>query len=173
MSWKTLLKMEVDYGFKLMNPMVDMLQDDDLNWKPMEENNWMTVGQLLKHLGMSCGAGIKGFVTGDWGIPPEAMENMKPEEMLPPAERMETVASLDEARKLLAEDQKVALEILEGVSEEDLNTKPAPAPWDNHDFILGHRLLQMTQHLNSHRHQLYYYLKLMGKPVDTSTLWGE
>lgn len=172
MSWKTLLKMEIDYGFMLTEKLFDMVEDDKLDWKPMQENNWMTMGQLLQHLSFSCGAGFKGFVTGDWGIPVEVMENMKPDEMLPPAEKMESAASVAEAKKLLEEDKQLAYKILEGVSEEDLNTKKAPAPWDKLDYILGHRCLQMTQHLNSHRHQLYYYLKLMGKPVNTSHLWA-
>jgi len=30
----------------------------------------------------------------------------------------------------------------------------------------------MIQHLNQHKGQLFYYLKLQGKPVSTPDLWG-
>jgi len=62
--------------------------------------------------------------------------------------------------------------MLDKVSEEDLQTRPAPAPWDSSDMSLGYRLLQMTAHINQHKGQLFYYLKLLGKPVNTTHLWG-
>jgi hypothetical protein len=37
---------------------------------------------------------------------------------------------------------------------------------------LGRYLLQMVQHLDRHKGQLFYYLKLQGKPVNTADLWG-
>ena len=37
---------------------------------------------------------------------------------------------------------------------------------------LGHRLLGMIGHLTQHKAQLFYYLKLQGKPVNTMHLWG-
>ena len=75
------------------------------------------------------------------------------------------------ARKGLAEDKKLALEILAGISEDDLETKPTPAPWDPRPMPLGQRLLSMAAHLATHKNQLFYYLKLQGKPVNTNTLW--
>ena len=133
----------------------------------------MTTGQLLMHITAACGAGFKGFITGDWGLPDGVdMSQMTPEEMMPPAEKMPNVGSVDEARKLLAEDRKTALALLDETPEEDLKSKPAPAPWDEQEMILGHRLLQMVQHLNQHKGQLFYYLKLQGKDVNTMHLWG-
>jgi len=47
------------------------------------------------------------------------------------------------------------------------------APWEPENArSLGLHCLSMVQHLDSHRHQLFYYLKLMGKDVNTMTLWG-
>jgi len=31
----------------------------------------------------------------------------------------------------------------------------------------------MIQHLDRHKVQLFYYLKLQGKPVNTADLWGQ
>jgi len=30
----------------------------------------------------------------------------------------------------------------------------------------------MVSHLNAHKSQLFYYLKLMGKDVNTAHMWG-
>ncbi len=62
--------------------------------------------------------------------------------------------------------------MLEKCSEEKLAGEAAPAPWDPTEMILGHRLLQMVEHLTCHKNQLFYYLKLQGKPVNTAHLWG-
>jgi hypothetical protein len=62
--------------------------------------------------------------------------------------------------------------MLASCSEEQLAGKPAPAPWDPTEIVLGHRLLQMIDHLKQHKGQLFYYLKLQGKPVNTGNLWG-
>ena len=152
---------------------MDLVDEDKLDWKPATGSNWMTTGQLLRHLTEACGTGCRGFVTGDWGMPDGSdLSDVKPEDMLPPAEKMETISSVAEAKKLLAADKKVALDRVAQSGEENLANKVAPAPWDPREMILGHRLLQMVDHLNHHKGQLFYYLKLQGKPVNTGTLWG-
>ena len=85
---------------------------------------------------------------------------------------MPTVGSVAEARKLLARDKQLALDMLAQCSEDDLANKPTPAPWDAVEMVLGYRLLQMVGHLSQHKGQLFYYLKLQGKPVNTGHLWG-
>jgi hypothetical protein len=133
----------------------------------------MTTGQLLKHISEGCGKGVKGFVTGDWGFPEGVHPSeMSPENMLPPAERMPTVKSVAEAKKLLAEDRQMAFDMLKRCSEKKLADDDAPAPWDPAPLNLGYRLLQMAAHLNSHKMQLFCHLKLQGKPVHTGILWG-
>jgi uncharacterized damage-inducible protein DinB len=173
MNWKELLKCAVDYNYSVANGLFDLVDDSALAWKPATGTNWMTTGQLLMHITNACGASMKGFVTGDWGLP-EGMDasQMSPEEMLPPAEKLPAVKSVGEAKRLLAEDKKVALEMIARVTEKDLAEKPAPAPWDKMEFMLGQRLLQMVDHLQAHKGQLFYYLKLQGKPVHTGNLWG-
>jgi hypothetical protein len=62
---------------------------------------------------------------------------------------------------------------LEGVGEDELANRQTSAPWDpNSRYALGRHLLQMVQHLDKHKSQLFYYLKLQGKPVNTGDLWG-
>ncbi len=56
--------------------------------------------------------------------------------------------------------------------ENDLANKTVTAPWDPTPRPLGYRLNEMIDHLISHKAQLFYYLKLQGKPVNTGNLWG-
>ena len=96
-----------------------MVEDDQLGWKPPEENNWMTTGQLLMHITNSCGACFSGFVTGDWKMPDGVdISDIPPEEMLPSAEKMPAVESVAEAKNLLAEDKALALEMIEKSGED-------------------------------------------------------
>jgi hypothetical protein len=166
MNWKGLLEAEIQHTFTVTDRLMGMVDDGELAWKPSAGANWMTTGQLLMHFGMACGAPIRGFVTGDWGMPEGEMSE------LPPADKLPEAASVAEARRLLAEDRRVALETLALCVEDDLANKPAPAPWDPTPMLLGHRLLQMVDHLKQHKGQLFYYLKLQGKPVSTGDLWG-
>lgn len=173
MNWKELLKNEIEYTYKVTAGLMDLVDGDKLDWKPSADNNWMTMGQLLMHITNSCGAAMRGFVTGDWGMPEGVdMADLPPEEMLPPAEKLPAVGSVAEAKDLLAKDKQTALAMLGECDEEKLANDIATAPWDPTEMTLGHRLLQMATHLAQHKTQLFYYLKLQGKPVDTSNLWG-
>lgn len=172
MNWTELLKAEIQSTYRVTEGLLALVDDDTLGWKPSRGSNWMTTGQLLKHLTQACGAPSRGFVTGDWGLPEgKDIHEVKPEEGLPPAEKLPTVESVAEARQLLREDQRVAHEMVAASGEGRLAHEAAPAPWDPTEMVLGHRLLQMVDHLKQHKGQLFYYLKLQGKPVDTHNLW--
>ena len=170
MNWTDLLQAEIETNYAVTQALMDLVDIDRLDWKPGSGSNWMTTGQLLHHLTDACGAAIRGFVTGDWGIPLET--EMTQEEMLPPAEKLPTITTTAEAKALLAEDRTLALQMLARCSEERLATEVGTAPWDPTEVLLGHRLLHMIWHLSMHKSQLFYYLKLQGKPVHTGHLWG-
>ena len=140
MNWSDLLRHEIQTTYKITDSLMSLVNDDSLDWKPAPENNWLTTGQLLSHLTDACGAPIKGFVTGDWGLPEGVdMENLSPEEMLPPADKFPTVKSVKEARDLLEKDKQLALRMVEECTEEDLSGKIAKAPWDSSEMVLGYR----------------------------------
>jgi len=172
MSWTGLLTREIEHNYSVAEKLVDQVSDGELAWKPATGSNWMTMGQLLMHVATGCGSMFKGFITGDWVIDGMDLTKLPPDAMLPPAEAMPSVESVSQAKKLLADDQKLALEMLGKTTEQDLIEKKAPAPWDPAEMMLGHRLLQTVDHLRSHKGQLFYYLKLQGKPVNTNDLWG-
>jgi uncharacterized damage-inducible protein DinB len=173
MHWRQLLTDEIEYGYGVADKVMAMVDGDKLDWKPETGSNWMTTGQLLKHIASSTGPSFVGIITGDWKMPDGVdMAEMKPEDMLPPAEALPSADSVEAARKELADDKKLTLEMLSKVSDEDLDVKPAPVPWDPRPVIMGHRLLSMVLHIMQHKGQLFYYLKLQGKPVNTNDLWG-
>lgn len=173
MKWKELLISEIEHTYKVTDGLLDLVDQASLNWKPSSGSNWMTTGQLVRHITDACGAPIRGFITGDWGLPEGVdLSDLSPEEMLPPAEKLPTIANVAEAKELLAKDKQLALEMVEQCDEETLANQITKAPWDASEVILGHRLLHMVSHLSHHKSQLFYYLKLQGKDVNTGHLWG-
>ncbi len=172
MNWAELIGQEIEQTYKTAEGLMDLVDEDQLGWKPATGSNWMTTGQLLRHMTSACGSSCRGFVTGDWGMPEGVdMNDLSLEEMLPAAEELLSVDSVAAAKELLAEDRQVALDMLASCGEDDF-AKPAPAPWDPSEISLGHRLLQMVEHLKQHKGQLFYYLKLQDKPVHSGLLWG-
>lgn len=174
MNWTKLLKTEAETAFRTTIALLDKVDPASLDWKPAGGSNWMTTGQLLKHISDGCGAGCRAFLTGDWGLPDGMkIEDLKPEEMLPPAEKLPTTGSVEEVRNLLAEDKDLTFQMIDQAGEAALEAREMAAPWTpGVNRVLGWHFLQMIQHLDRHKAQLFYYLKLQGKPVNTSDLWG-
>jgi len=173
MTWTELLKGQAEAAYASTEGLLKLVPDDELGWKPETGENWMTVGALVRHLTDACGAACAVFVTGDWGLPEDFdPSDLSPSDMMPPAEAMPTIDSIDEARRLLAEDKRTALAMIEQAGEDALANRMASAPWDPREMPLGQRLLQMIYHLEIHKAQLFYYLKLQGKPVNTMHLWS-
>ena len=105
---------------------------------------------------------------------PEGVDinELSPQDMLLPAEKLPTVESVSQAKELLEQDKQLALRMLTTCDEDRLNNTKVGAPWDHTERILGQQLLSMVDHLSQHKSQLFYYLKLQGKPVKTGHLWG-
>jgi uncharacterized damage-inducible protein DinB len=173
-NWTELLKSEIESTYLTTEKLLDKVDPDSLNWKPESGGNWMTVGQLLRHITIACGAGCRALVAGDWRLPEGVnVEDLTPEEMLPPAEKMPGIDDVEEAKRLLFEDKAIALQMIDQAGEHDLANKKIAAPWaPDVECAVGRHLLQMVQHLDRHKAQLFFYLKLQGKPVNTADLWG-
>ena len=173
MKWMELLTDEIVYSYSVTDHLMSLARDDELDWKPDHGSNWMSMGQLLMHMTDACGSTFEGLISGAWDIREEyAVNELDIQRIFPPADKLPSVNSVADARKLLSEDRKLALKSLKKCTEEDLSGKYAPAPWTRHPMILGQRLLHMLFHLNQHKDQLYYYLKLTGRSVSTCNLYG-
>ena len=168
-----LLEQEAEATYAVTEALFKLVDASELGWKPTTGKNWMTVGQLLQHCTTACGSGVKGFVTGDWGLPEGVkFEDMPPDQMLPAAEKMPAAGSVAAALQDLAADKKVCMHFLAEAGEQNLLTKRSVAPWGGPEVTLFQHFLHMIAHLAQHKGQLFYYLKLRGKNVDTGNLWG-
>lgn len=168
MNWTELLTARANATYHATEGLLALCDNSMLGWKPATGSNWMTTGQLLAHIPTACGLCCAGFVTGEWPIP----EGASMEDMLPTAEKMPTVKSVAAAKKALAADKKLALAMIAKAGEKNLGTKKVAAPWDPTEHLLGVQILGMIGHLANHKAQLFYYLKLQGKPVHTGHLYG-
>ncbi len=175
MNCMQLLTQENDITYTTTQKRMDRVDPDSLAWKPGSGQNWMTMGQLRMHIANACGAGCKGFVTGDGRIPAgKKAEDLSPEEMMPPAEMLSTIPTVEKAKRPLAKDKSVALKMIEQAGENELAHREIAALWaPGKTLALGFHLLKMIRHLGRHEGQLFYYLKLQGKPVNTVDLWGD
>ena len=50
-----LLEQEIQSVYHATEGLVRLVDEDQLDWKPATGKNWMTVGQLLKHIPTACG----------------------------------------------------------------------------------------------------------------------
>jgi uncharacterized damage-inducible protein DinB len=147
-------------AFQPAESLVKMVPSDKLDWKPASD--FMSIGQLIRHL---CEGGIgdalRKTIRGEWPKPEEMEESMKHE--LPACGIEEAIAKLDEDRKALRET-------LDEVSEEDFANRIVSVPW-GWEAKIEQVALRFLEHFFHHKMQLFTYLKLLGLPVNTTTLY--
>ena len=161
MNWTELLKSEAEVAYNAADGLMDLVDADKLDWKP-EGGEWMSTSELLRHVTNACGWCCERFVSDTWQA---VMEGTAPSPGV-------TVESVEEAKRLLAEDKALTIRMIEQVDGAGDFDKLMGAPWDPTPRPLGQHLLGMIAHLAQHKGQLFYYLKLQGKPVTTWTLYG-
>jgi uncharacterized damage-inducible protein DinB len=173
MTLLEVLRQESEQAYRVTECLFRRVEPDALDWKPATGQNWMTIGQLLMHCTIACGQSIRAFVTGDWGLPEGVrFEDLKPEDMLPPASKLPAVETVDQALSLLAADREIAMAQLAALDEARLLTECFPAPWGGAPRTLFQHVYNMIGHLGQHKGQLFYYLKLRGQDVNTADLYG-
>ena len=171
---KDILLQEAETVYTITEKLFHKVTDADLFWTPPMGTNWMTMGQLLMHCaGYGCGKAVKGFVTGVWEQPEDVVTGENEVNHIPPASDLPSVKSVQQALGLLNEDRDLALRCINNAKEDDLLSKRVIAPWGGPENTLFQHLQLMIKHLEQHKGQLFYYLKLMGEPVNSTDLWGD
>ena len=170
MDWTGLLEREIRYTYDAADTLMGLVDESMLDWKPpvpegAETTGWMTVGELLQHMTGACGMLCKAFAENDWSF----MQPVPAEGSAQPP--MPSVGTVAEARKALAADRALALETIRKAGDDRMANERVKAPWEV-EGTLGEQFLDMVKHLGQHKGQLFYYLKLLGKPVHTGHLWG-
>ena len=143
--------------------MVEMIPDDKLDWAPGE--GFMTVGKVLKHLTENWCV-VKMMATNEWFF--SSMEEMAE------AMKLENMLTCNKAEALSAMDQDLddAVDYIEHeISEEDFLNKEISAPWGFKGQIWK-AVLMAKEHQVNHKMQLHIYMKQLGLPVNTETLYG-
>jgi hypothetical protein len=76
----------------------------------------------------------------------------------------------EEALHKLEQDKITLREVLAGVTEEDFGNKIVSVPW-GWKTKMERMALDFREHFINHKMQLFTYLKLLGFPVNTGTLY--
>ena len=143
--------------------MVEMIPDDKLDWAPGE--GFMKMGQVIKHLSENWCI-VRMMVTNDWPFSDmEELGDAMKLENLPSCTKSEAIAAMEK-------DLNDAVAYIQNdLSEEVFFEKTVSAPW-GFDGEIWKGVLMAKEHQVSHRMQLHIYLKQLGLPVHTGTLYG-
>jgi len=149
-------------AYRPAEALIKMVPADKLEWRP--KPNFMSFGQLLYHLADGVGLPLRCLVTGQWPFtsPEQMVETVKLENL--------PSCGVGEALKKLEADETILRECLDSINEEDFAHKVVSAPWGVKASI-ERMAINFREHFTNHKMQLFTYLKLLGFPVDTDTLY--
>lgn len=154
----------VEYAEAIYRPsakLISLAPAGKLDWKPAQGDS-MSLGQLLHHLS-TCPGGFVMAVNN--AFPPsdtfqkfiqEDLKNSK----TPEVAGRELSRGWDEAKAALL-----------GVSAAAFQAQMVAVPWGP-PMPLWRTCLSMAEHWVNHKYQLFFYLKLLGQPVNTMTLYA-
>jgi uncharacterized damage-inducible protein DinB len=141
-------------GYRPVENMMKMVPADKLDWKPGE--SFMSLGQLLRHLADGIGTELEMLVRNSW---PQQVEG----------QGMPSCSARD-ALSMLERDKATLRALLDGVTEEEFAEKVVSTPWGA-SGKLEKMAFFFQEHFTNHKMQLFTYLKLLGLPVNTQTLY--
>lgn len=149
-------------AYRPARALIGMVPADKLEWRPRP--NFMSFGQLICHMAGGTGGDLRCLFTGEW--PPASPEQMA--EMM----KLENLPScgVEEALGKLENDKTVLRQFLDGISEKDFTDKVVSTPWGMQGKM-ERMSIAFLDHFVNHKMQLFLYLKLLGLPVDTGTLY--
>jgi len=143
-------------AFRPAESLLKLVPADKLDWKPGP--GFMTMGQLICHMGSGIGTELTMLVDNNWPTPGEGGPEPMPS------------CSVPDALAKLEQDKGTLRDVLARFTEEEFATRVFSTPWGwkgslermSHDF---------RDHFAHHKMQLFLYLKLLGFPVNTETLY--
>ena len=147
-------------SYRPAESLLKMVPADKLDWKPGP--TFMSMGQLICHLSGGVGSELRMLITGNWPKP-EEMEAAMQQGKMPTCNVQEALANLEK-------DKSVLREVLAGVTEKDFKNKILSVPW-GWKSKTERMALDFREHFINHKMQLFTYLKLLGFPVNTNTLY--
>ena len=148
-------------NYRPTEKLIGMVPGDKLDWRPGP--TFMSVGQVIRHLSDGLGVGLEMLLGGQWPPMEEMAEGMKLENL--------PSCSPQEALDKLEKDKKILRKVLDSMSEEDFTNKVLSVPW-GWKAKMERMAIHFLEHFTNHKMQLFTYLKLLGLPVNTETLYG-
>ncbi len=149
-------------AYRPAEAMIRLVPRDKLNWRPRD--NFMSFGQLVCHVGDGVGRELRHLISGKWPFTADQLPEMMRLENCP-------ACSSEEALEKLNKDKGTLKEVLSGISEQEFSSKMVSTPWgwQGKCELISIRFLE---HFLNHKMQLFTYLKLIGIPVNTMTLYS-
>ena len=147
-------------NYRPAEKLIGMVPADKLQWQPGP--TFMNFGQVLAHLSDGLGGGLEMALSGKWPSMAEMEEGMKLEN-LPSCTPQQAIEKLEN-------DKKTLRRVLDGMSEEDFTNKVLSVPW-GWTAKTERMAIGFLGHFENHKMQLFTYLKLLGLPVNTETLY--
>ena len=142
--------------------LIRMAPADKLDWRPGP--SFMSLGQVVAHISHGMGDDLRCLIENKWPFTPEQMvEGMKLENL--------PSCGAEPALEELEKDKATLREVLDSISEEDFAQKAVSTPW-GWQGKLERMAVLFREHFTNHKMQLFTYLKLLGLPVNTETLYG-
>jgi len=141
--------------------LISMVPTDKLDWRPGP--TFMSTGQVIFHLSDGLGVGLETMLSGKWP-PSEEMEAAMKLENMPSC-------SFQEALDRLAKDSRILRSTLDGITDADFTNRIVSVPW-GWNAKLEIMAVHFLVHFSHHKMQLFSYLKLLGLPVNTESLYG-
>jgi hypothetical protein len=149
-------------AYRPAQTLIRMVPEDKLDWRPAA--GFMSIGQLIDHLTEPISDGLRCLVTNQWPFTSDQMEEGMKLENIPSC-------NVQKALEKLEKDKAGLREVLDGLSEEEFAQMPVSAPWGWKGKLEIMAVL-FREHFTNHKMQLFTYLKLLGLPVNTATLYG-
>ncbi len=143
-------------AFRPAESLLKLVPSDKLEWKPGP--NFMTLGQLICHMGSGIGTELQMLVDNSWPKPGEGGPGQMPS------------CGAQEALAKLENDKKTLRDVLVRFTEEEFAAKTFATPW-GWNGSLEKMSLDFRDHFVHHKMQLFLYLKLLGFQVNTETLY--
>jgi hypothetical protein len=147
-------------NYRPAEKLIGLVPADKLDWRPGP--TFMNFGQVLAHLSDGLGGGLEMALSGKWPSMEEMEAGMKPENL--------PSCNAQEALEKLEKDKKILRQVLDGLSEEDFTNKVLTVPW-GWTAKMERLAIGFLGHFTNHKMQLFIYLKLIGLPVNTETLY--
>lgn len=143
-------------AYKPTETMLKMVPADKLDWKPGP--SFMSMGQLICHLADGISTELQMTINNSF----PKMEDM--------AQHTAPSCDVQEALAKLKKDEATLRDVLKSVTEDEFTNKIVSVPW-GWQASIEMMALNFREHFTNHKMQLFTYLKLLGFPVNTETLY--